>query len=219
MIEKLKILGFMAAVAAVLTALVATVHLATRERVALNREMAEHRAALVALGVEGADGADGGTIAALYGRYLRPLPDVTGPEDEPVLEGLDDRGGTIGYVFKVGGRGFWDDIRGYVAVARDGRTIRGVRFHSQNETPGLGAEITAPWFQEAFKGRVIPDEPQQDGTLIEFVPRGRERAENEVHAITGATGTTSALKAFLNRDVAEFRRAIRGRLQTAAESP
>ncbi len=73
----------------------------------------------------------------------------------PILAGYDADGKLLGYAFEISGEGFWDVISGYLAVSPDRRTILGIAFYRQSETPGLGAEITKPWFEEQFKDKPI----------------------------------------------------------------
>ena len=44
-------------------------------------------------------------------------------------------------ILPVYGAGLWSTMFGYLAVAGDGATIRGLRFYEHAETPGLGDQI------------------------------------------------------------------------------
>ena len=57
------------------------------------------------------------------------------------------------YIIPVYGAGLWGPIWGYVAVDADGSTIYGAYFAHQGETPGLGAEIEKPFFQNQFENK------------------------------------------------------------------
>ena len=109
----------------------------------------------------------------------------------------------IGYAFRVGGVGFWGPIEGVLALEPDLATVRGISFYKDEETPGLGHEINAEWFRNAFKGKRVRD--AGGAVCVEFTARGKEpKALNEVDAITGATETTNSVKAFLVRDIGAF---------------
>ena len=58
---------------------------------------------------------------------------------------------------EVAGPGFLGPIRGFLALDPEMKTIRGVTFHEQQETPGLGAEITTDEFRSRFKGKSLVD--------------------------------------------------------------
>lgn len=98
------------------------------------------------------------------------------------------RAGTL--VFTAEGAGLWSHIEILLAVAPDGQTISGMRVLSQAETPGLGGRIAEREFQDRFVGvRARP--------AIELVKVAM--ADNQVDAVSGATRTSSALEAIINR--------------------
>ena len=99
-----------------------------------------------------------------------------------------------GYAVPVEGKGFWASIKGIVGVALDKRTITGIAFYEQNETPGLGGRIVEDDFCGQFTGRVI----RPGDTMMEIKPAGETLEENQVHAITGATQTCNRLEKLMN---------------------
>ncbi len=101
----------------------------------------------------------------------------------------------------VAGPGLWGPIKGFLSLEPDMRTIRGVTFHEQEETPGLGGEIGAAWFTDQFKGKTIVHNGYAG---IRIVRGGGQRAPNEVDAITGATMTCNAVEALLNAAIQEL---------------
>ena len=96
---------------------------------------------------------------------------------------------------KFAGPGLWGPIKGFLALDAKMETIRGVTFYQQEETPGLGGEITSPWFRRQFEGKTIRDIAGRPGIRIR---RGGATAPNEVDAITGATMTCEKVEAMLN---------------------
>ena len=94
------------------------------------------------------------------------------------------------------GPGLWGPIRGFLALDTDMRTIRGITFYEQEETPGLGGEIAADWFLEAFIGKKIVDASGQPGIIIQG--GGETNAINEVDTISGATMTCDKVEELLN---------------------
>lgn len=60
-----------------------------------------------------------------------------------------------GWVVPVNGFGLWDAIYGYLAIAPDGVTVIGATWYDQKETPGLGANIADPPWQNLFPGKKI----------------------------------------------------------------
>jgi len=118
-----------------------------------------------------------------------------------------------GYAVPIEGMGFWDVIRGYVAVAGDLTRVLGVTFLRQAETPGLGGEIMNPQWRRKWEGlRVSP--PAPGGRFIYIGGSAPDSPQDPrqgrfVEAITGATGTSTAVARFVNEDLAAFQRAAR----------
>lgn len=100
-------------------------------------------------------------------------------------------------VVRFSGQGLWGPIKGFLAMEPNMRTIRGITFYEQEETPGLGGEIGSSWFQEQFAGKSIVDEAGKAGVIISG--GGGKLARNEVNAITGATMTCDKVEAILNK--------------------
>ena len=100
--------------------------------------------------------------------------------------------GTTAFKFK--GPGLWGTIEGILSINPDLKTIRVLRILHQEETPGLGGRIAEPEYLQGFRDKeVVPK--------INFVPSGKAKANNEVDAITGATGSSKALEKLLNETV------------------
>jgi len=99
------------------------------------------------------------------------------------------------------GPGLWAPIKGFLALNKDMRTIRGVTFYEQEETPGLGGEIVTDKFRDQFIGRSIVDEAGNPGIIISS---GGEPAANKVDAISGATMTCDKVQAMLNEAISSI---------------
>lgn len=115
-----------------------------------------------------------------------------------------------GYAVPFAGQGFWDKIEGVIGIAADKRTVRGVAFYQQKETPGLGARIDEDAFRKQFVGKKIEDVAKPIG----IVPAAQTPAENEVHAVTGATQTSVRLETLMNQDIRTWLDAIQNQEAT-----
>ena len=101
------------------------------------------------------------------------------------------RGPDNAVAFEFQGSGLWGPIHGMAGINSDLKTIRILKILHQEETPGLGARIAEKEYLGQFKDKeFVP-------RLI-FTPQGSAQANNEVDAITGATGTSKALEKLLN---------------------
>ena len=107
-----------------------------------------------------------------------------------------DQNGSKVTVIPCYGAGLWGPIWGYIALDEDLRTIKGVYFDHESETPGLGAKIKDDaGFRETFSGRSIDF---ADESAFSIVKGGAKGKDNAVDAITGATMTCNGLNAALN---------------------
>lgn len=107
----------------------------------------------------------------------------------------------VAYVLQMSGQGFWAPIEGVMGIETDRKTITGIAFYEQNETPGLGAEITKAPFRDQFEGKVI----SSNGQPIDIVRPGSTLGESEVHAVTGATQTSDRLEVIINSALKQWR--------------
>lgn len=110
----------------------------------------------------------------------------------------DAAGKTLAVAMRFSGPGLWGPIKGFLALEPDMKTIRGITFYEQEETPGLGGEIAAPWFRDQFVGKSIVAPDGKPGMIIS---KPGEKAVNKVDAISGATMTCDKVQAMLNEAI------------------
>ncbi len=173
-------LGFMAAATAVCVAGVSVAYHATRNRIILNEITVMQRAVLEAAGMDWH-----GIPAEIEKRYKANVDRI--PENGK-LKYYRIKGG--GYVFPASGPGLWGRIDAVVGLKPDLKTITGVSFIRQNETPGLGARIEEPWFRKQFRDKRGPMSMKAEKEPID---------DSQFNAITGATITSTAVKDMVNR--------------------
>ncbi|MBY0585540.1 NADH:ubiquinone reductase (Na(+)-transporting) subunit C [bacterium] len=93
------------------------------------------------------------------------------------------------FIVPVYGKGLWSDLFGYLSLEADGKTIRNLVFYKEGETPGLGKEITKPWFQDQFVKKSYLNEAN-DITFTVGRPSSTPYPNaTEVGGISGATIT------------------------------
>ena len=97
---------------------------------------------------------------------------------------------------RFSGPGLWGPIKGFLALEQDRKTIRGITFYEQEETPGLGGEIVTEGFRKRFVGKMIHDKDDNVGIVI--CKPGSAKEQNEIDGITGATMTCDKVQAMLN---------------------
>lgn len=109
------------------------------------------------------------------------------------------------YIIPVYGAGLWGPIWGYLALDADGSTVYGAYFSHQGETPGLGAEIEKPAFQEQFIGKAM----FKDGQFlpISVIKKGQkaQNGEDTVDGISGGTITSKGVGAMLDNCLSPYK--------------
>lgn len=89
-------------------------------------------------------------------------------------------------VLPVYGNGLWSMMYAFVALDTDGRTIKGVTYYDQGETPGLGGEIENPNWRAQFVGKRVLDDNGQPALRVMkgAAPQG------DLYAVDGLSGAT-----------------------------
>ena len=111
---------------------------------------------------------------------------------------VEDQGSVSHVVIPVEGLGLYGTLYGFLALERDTRTIAGIAFYENRETPGLGGEVDNPRWRALWPGRQAFDDQWQPA--IQLVKgRAGGPAENpyEVDALSGATITSNAVTELL----------------------
>lgn len=97
-------------------------------------------------------------------------------------------------VIAVEGLGMWGTIYGFLSLAPDGNTVRGLTYYDQKETPGLGGEISNPKWQALWRGRKgFDDQWNAKITVIKGVAGAPESDPLRVDGLSGATVTSNAV--------------------------
>ncbi len=105
--------------------------------------------------------------------------------------GVFEVNGGESYAFRISGPGLWGEIEALIGFDEDLKTMTGIDFIKQNETPGLGARIEEEWFKAQFRGKTPP---------FSLVREDEEDIDpDEVNAITGATNTSNYIRDMINR--------------------
>ena len=94
--------------------------------------------------------------------------------------------GATRYIIPLRGKGLWGPIWGFIALEDDVNKVYGAVFDHEKETPGLGAEINTPIFQEPFAGKTIFE--GEVFTPIKVIKGGPK--EGDMHGVDGISGGT-----------------------------
>jgi Na+-transporting NADH:ubiquinone oxidoreductase subunit C len=97
-------------------------------------------------------------------------------------------------VIPVEGLGMWGTIYGFLSLAPDGTTVRGLTYYEHKETPGLGGEISNPSWLALWPGRRSYDELGKPAiTIIKGKAGPPEKDPLHVDGLSGATVTSNAV--------------------------
>lgn len=108
---------------------------------------------------------------------------------EKMLVYLISRDGALDMIIlPVQGMGLWSTLYGYLAVATDGNTIRGLSFYEHAETPGLGAEVDNPVWKARWKGRRIFADG--DVPAIKVIKGAAGPSASDPYRVDGLSGAT-----------------------------
>ena len=101
-------------------------------------------------------------------------------------------------VLPIQGYGLWSTMYGFTALSfKDQQpTLTGITFYQHAETPGLGARITEPEWQEKW-ANIIPYD-DNGNPHIDLVKVRSNEAKNQVDAIAGATLTSNGVEHMMN---------------------
>ncbi|MBN2591211.1 MAG: FMN-binding protein [Sedimentisphaerales bacterium] len=153
---------------------------------------------------------DTAILKVLPGMYEPGLSSVelhkklTEQVDKPTTEGgaytLRKNGEIVAYALPIEGQGFWAKIKAVIGIAADKKTITGFVVYEQTETPGLGAEVAKKEFTGQFENLEISTQ----GKPITFRRAREELQIGQVHAVTGATQTSTRLEKIINDNLEQW---------------
>jgi len=218
MSRSLRSLAFAVVTGLVCSALLTAAATGLRPFQEANMELDRQRNILGAVGlIDPAADQDPATIQTLFAEKIRAMwVDTSGrlmdkaqsPKELPLYLCLDGRD-LKAYVIPIDTRGLWGQIKGYLAVEKDGSTIAGFTVFKHAETPGLGGEIEKRWFQKNFAGKRIVNRAGQfvsvavaKGKVGESVPA--DLRDHYVDGISGATLTGKYLSGGLKKVLGDY---------------
>ena len=112
--------------------------------------------------------------------------------------------GQIKYIIPLRGAGLWGPIWGYVALNDDKNTVFGTYFSHASETPGLGAEIALPKFQQEFVGKHILNDRNEFVSIAVMKAGQNSDTQEQVDAISGGTITSKGVEAMLLNSIGQY---------------
>ena len=181
--RRVRMILFMALISTLFVTAVSAVHLATRTIIKRNESLFIKKSVLYTAGLKVPS--DPKLLDELFTKTVKHFKGPAGLTHYRVL-----RDGKTIWVFTQSGSGLWGEIKAHIGFTGDLKSIAGIDFIVQNETPGLGARIAESWFREQFRGKTGP---------LTMVPEGtKNEGPRQFDAITGATVTSTAVQSIVN---------------------
>lgn len=158
-----------------------------------NNKLAEkNRNIFIALNIEFDEKASSEELLNIYADNIK-LENVS--EELTLYKHVVD-GDVKGVAVEFEGPGLWGKIKGIMAFENDIKTIKGITFYEQEETPGIGADIAMDYFRDRFVGKKIVDADGKPGIVIKTGLS--DPGQNEIDGISGATMTVDKVSDMLN---------------------
>jgi Na+-transporting NADH:ubiquinone oxidoreductase subunit C len=190
---------YMLIVTAFFSSIIIGLSIATREQVKANETLALEKAVLQVLPGLYEEGMSG---VQIHQRFMDKVAEPS--EKTGNAWAMKNNSGYQAYAVPLSGQGFWASIKGVIGIAEDRKTVTGIAFYEQNETPGLGAEIEKASWRAQFSGKKL-----SDGRKVLNMKRPGETAgEHEVNAVTGATQTSVRLGKIIDDGVTQWRQKL-----------
>lgn len=116
---------------------------------------------------------------------------VKGTDQPPAIIGVFKNTDSGVVAIPVYGQGLWGPIAGYLALNAQATTVTGTTFFAPKETPGLGAEIMEPKFEQQWIGKKIVGPDGQTRPIDVVKGQAAVLCPNEIeHCVDGLSGAT-----------------------------
>lgn len=119
---------------------------------------------------------------------------------------VGEKDGKTFYIAPIRGKGLWDAVWAYVAMDKD-MVVQGAYFDHQAETAGLGANIKQRFFMDDFIGEHLMKDGEFKGIDVSKSnndPLNKDKTDNEVDAIAGATITGDGVSAMIKSELRNY---------------
>jgi Na+-transporting NADH:ubiquinone oxidoreductase subunit C len=94
------------------------------------------------------------------------------------------------YAIPLSGNGLWGPLGGYLALDQSGKEIVGTTFFAPKETPGLGAEIQEPKFEDQWKGKKVFEGTSSAPVRVVKGEASTMCPDDLEHCVDGVSGAT-----------------------------
>ena len=117
------------------------------------------------------------------------------PSKAQVYRRIED-GQVQSLILPIEGKGLWSTLYGFIALAPDTTTIRGITFYEHGETPGLGGEVDNPSWKALWVDRKAYDDDWQPA--VEVIKGTAGPAAEDPYRVDGLSGSTLTARGVTN---------------------
>jgi len=97
-------------------------------------------------------------------------------------------------IVPIEGYGLWSTLYGFIALDKDGNTVKGITFYQHGETPGLGGEVDNPKWKGLWPGRKIYNDKGEPAISVVKGQAGPATSDPfRVDGLSGATITSTGV--------------------------
>ncbi|GAB4014369.1 MAG: Na(+)-translocating NADH-quinone reductase subunit C [Bdellovibrio sp.] len=98
------------------------------------------------------------------------------------------------------GKGLWSTMYGFISLAPDTKTVKGIGYYEHGETPGLGGEVdNANWKKSWVGKKVLSDSYSPIVDVIKgSVDSTNAESYHQIDGLSGATMTSNGVEAMVN---------------------
>ncbi len=184
---------FMTGLTALTVLILALLNQTTLARVQENQELELRRKILYVFDMYEPGVTSDEEVSSTFEKNVEESEDSQGRKVYTLVENQEPKA----YAVPFDGPGLWGSINGYIGVDQDVKTVTGIDFINQNETPGLGGRISESPYKEQFRGVDI------SGSTDKYIINKPAEGGN-IDAIAGATQTSTFVQNMLNEDLKLF---------------
>ncbi len=98
-------------------------------------------------------------------------------------------------ILPIHGKGLFSTLYGFIALDKDLKTVKGLKYYEHGETPGLGGEVENQNWLAKWPGKQVLD---ASGKPILALTKTPADDANEVDALSGATWTTNGVEGMVH---------------------
>lgn len=106
-------------------------------------------------------------------------------------------------IFPVNGKGLWSTLYGFLVLAPNLNTVKGLGFYEHGETPGLGGEVDNPNWKRIWNDKEVFDDAMKPALKV-IKGSAQPGSKYDIDGLSGATltsnGVTGLVRYWLSDD-------------------